>query len=499
MEEPDKCVFITGKAGTGKSTLLEYFRETTKKQVVILAPTGVAAVNIKGQTVHSFFRFKPGITETAAKKTAGRLLKHKDAEMYRKISAIVIDEISMVRADLLDCVDQFLRMVRRRKDAPFGGVKMIFIGDLYQLPPVVTSAEREIFSGHYESPYFFSSKVFPQIQLELVELEKIYRQKDEKFIKILNSIRNNSVTQQEISTLNSRYDPLFEPKDDFYIYLTAVNAKAAEINLTKLSALRGREYSFEGEISGEFDKGALPAEPDLKLKIGAQVMLLNNDNMGRWINGTIGKVAEIEDDCILVELPNGETEDVGRNTWDLFKYTLDSKTNELSTQEIGSFTQFPLKLAWAITIHKSQGKTFDRLIFDLSRGMFATGQAYVALSRCRSMEGIVLKHKFQKNHVLVDWRIVNFLTKYQYQISEQNIPFKEKVRILQDALKNKCRLKITYLKAQDIKSKRVIEPLTIGDMEYSGKIFQGVRCFCHTRKEERTFRIDRILEISPVN
>lgn len=498
MEELGNCVFITGKAGTGKSTLLEYFRETTKKQVVVLAPTGVAAVNIGGQTIHSFFRFKSGITETTAKKAAGKFLKRKSGELYQKISVIVIDEVSMVRADLLDCVDQFLKIIRRRKDAPFGGVKMIFIGDLYQLPPVVTSAEREIFSLHYKSPYFFSANVFPQIQLELVELEKIYRQKDEEFIKILNSIRNNSVTPKEIETLNSRYDPSFEPKDDLYIYLTTINARAAEINEAKLNSIRLKTYSFQGTIHGDFDKSALPAELELKLKVGAQVMLLNNDSVGRWINGTIGKVAEIEDDCIFVELPNGDVEDVRLNTWELFEYTLDSKTRSIKTEEVGAFTQFPLKLAWAITIHKSQGKTFDKLILDLSHRMFATGQAYVALSRCRSMEGIVLKHKFQKNHVLVDWRIVNFLTRYQYQISEQNIPFEEKVKILKDAIRNKRRLKITYLKAQDVKSNRVIEPLTVGDMEYLGKMFPGVRCYCHARKEERTFRIDRILEISHV-
>ncbi len=495
MEEGENPVFITGRAGTGKSTLLEYFRATTKKEVVVLAPTGVAAVNISGQTIHSFFRFKPNITLDKAKKIAGKLRKFDDDEIYQKLGIIIIDEVSMVRADLLDCVDQFLRITRKRHGTPFGGAKMIFIGDLYQLPPVVTSSEREIFAHHYKSPYFFSAHVFPQISLEFIELEKIYRQRDDKFIQILNSIRNNSVADAEINTLNRRFDPKFEPSHEFYVYLATINAKAAEINSERLSRLKAKEKIFDGFVDGEFETNALPTDVELKLKVGAQVMLLNNDSLFRWVNGTIGKVVNIGEDEISVELPNGNVEDVGLYKWEMFEYSLDKTKQTITSKKAGSFTQIPVKLAWAITIHKSQGKTFDRIILDLERGTFAAGQAYVALSRCRTLEGIVLKYKFQKRHVIVDWRIVKFLTEFQYNISEKNVPLEEKMNILRDAIENNKKLKITYLKAQDVKSRRVVQPMELGTMEYLGKEFLGIKCYCHTRKEGRTFRVDRILEM----
>ncbi len=410
INEGSKHVFITGKAGTGKSTLLEYFRRTSTKQVVVLAPTGVAAVNIRGQTIHSFFGFKPNITVESARRSAAKLAKRKSSAIYKEVEIIIIDEISMVRADLLDCIDQFLRIVRKEKLAAFGGVKMVFIGDLYQLPPVVTKAEKEIFSGHFESPYFFSSIIFPQLNIETVELEKIYRQNDETFIRILNAIRNNTATDEDIAYLNRRHEPEFDPQDDFFIYLTTINAKAHEVNQMKLAELHEHAHTFEGTTEGEFESNVLPTGLALKLKKGAQVMLLNNDKFGRWTNGTIGKVVDISDDAISVQLPDGSVEDVGRFTWELFNYTFDGEKHSIGTEVVGQFTQFPLKLAWAITIHKSQGKTFDRMILDLSHGTFATGQAYVALSRCRTLEGIVLLHEFHKRNVMVDQRIVKFFT-----------------------------------------------------------------------------------------
>lgn len=410
INDSERSVFITGRAGTGKSTLLEYFRATTDKQVVVLAPTGVSAVNVKGQTIHSFFGFKPNITAELARKAASAKLKQKSSELYKRLEMIIIDEISMVRADLFDCIDQFLRVVRKKRTSPFGGVKMVLIGDLYQLPPVVTSAEQNIFSGHYKSPYFFSSHVFSNMNVAVMELEKIYRQKDEQFIGILNGIRNNSITDDDIEALNRRYEPDFDPSDDHYIYLTTVNARAHDINSMKLAQIEAKPHVFSGGIDGEFSEKALPAEMELKLKEGAQVMLLNNDSMGRWINGTIGTVVDISEGAVSVQLPNGKVEDVLPCTWEMFKYRLDEATKSIETEEIGAFTQFPLKLAWAITIHKSQGKTFDKIMLDLSRGTFATGQAYVALSRCRTLEGIVLTHPFHKKHVMVDPRIVEFMT-----------------------------------------------------------------------------------------
>ncbi len=408
MENADGSIFITGRAGTGKSTLLEYFKQTTGKRVVLLAPTGVAAVNISGQTIHSFFRFKPNVTAEAAKKSGTKFAKS-GGEIYKSLDTIIIDEISMVRADLFDAVDQFLRSVRKKRKVPFGGVKMIFIGDLYQLPPVVTTAEKDVFAHHYESPYFFSAKVFPEIELHTIELETIYRQTDEKFIGVLNGIRTSRLTDDDIKIINSRHEPEFTPYDnDRYIYLTSVNAKAAEINNFKLAQLKGLARSFNAVVKGDFDKNAMPAEAELKLKIGAQVMLLNNDSLGRWFNGTIATVVDFDDESVFVELPDGSTEAVEPNKWDIFKYALDEETKEITANSAGSMTQFPLKLAWAITIHKSQGKTFDKVVLDLSRGMFATGQAYVALSRCRTLDGIVLTHPLKRHHVLTDAKIVDF-------------------------------------------------------------------------------------------
>ncbi|HDZ83821.1 MAG TPA: AAA family ATPase, partial [Nitrospirae bacterium] len=300
MDKSDNNVFITGRAGTGKSTLLEYFRDTTKKNIAVLAPTGVAAVNVKGQTVHSFFNFRPDVTPD----TAGRI-RPKDKDIYKKLDAIVIDEISMVRADILDSVDIFLKRYGKKKGHPFGGIQMIFIGDLYQLPPVVTSREKALFSGHYKSPYFFSARVFDEdlftkisasFDMEFIELEKVYRQQDGKFLNILNNIRNNTVSEEEIKEMNRRYDPGFiEETDDLYIYLTTTNAMAEKINMERLSKLKVDEYSYRGIIDGDFGERNLPTSLDLSLKEGSQVMLLNNDALGRWINGSIGKVAEIEE------------------------------------------------------------------------------------------------------------------------------------------------------------------------------------------------------------
>ncbi|MEK7165680.1 MAG: AAA family ATPase, partial [Patescibacteria group bacterium] len=283
--EAGKNIFITGKAGTGKSTLLRYFREKTPKNTVVLASTGVAAVNIRGQTIHSFFRFRPDITVEKVKNKYKKLL---NAHLYRKIETLVIDEISMVRADLFDCVDAFLRMHGPKKNQSFGGVQLVMIGDLYQLPPVVTGAEREIFVNHYPSPYFFDAKVFSGFEIEIIELEKIYRQKDEAFVRILNGIRNRSIDEAMFTQLNTRVQPDFEPPPkDPYIHLVTTNAKAEEINIRELNKLSGKKYKFTGELSGEFDQKTLPAPQVLELKVESQVMLTNNDREHRWVNGTV--------------------------------------------------------------------------------------------------------------------------------------------------------------------------------------------------------------------
>jgi len=369
MERTATKAFITGRAGTGKSTLLEYFRTITKKKIAVLAPTGVAALNVKGQTIHSFFKFKPNVTLQKIK----RIKKDEDhpATIYEKLDSIIIDEVSMVRADLLDCVDKFLRLNGPKKYFPFGGIQMIFVGDLYQLPPVVSNDEKEIFDAAYETPYFFSARVFESFKMEFVELEKIYRQHDEGFIDLLNAIRNNSITEAELKLLNRRFLPEYTPPpDDFYIYLTTTNKTAELINMERLEMLPGETYAFTGSLEGEFGKESLLTAVELQMKTGAQIMMLNNDAAGRWVNGTIGKVLGIEfvennEAIIIAELSDGETVTISPYTWEIYKFYI--KDAALESAIVGRFTQYPLMLAWAVTIHKGQGITCEKVIFDIGR------------------------------------------------------------------------------------------------------------------------------------
>jgi GTPase SAR1 family protein len=499
MEETDRHVFITGRAGMGKSTLLQYFCEHTKKSVVVLAPTGIAAINAGGQTIHSFFNFRPEVTPDTASE-----IKPRHPELYKSIDTIIIDEISMVRADLLDCVDVFLRKFGKKRRKPFGGIQMVFIGDLYQLPPVVKSKEKHLFNDFYKSPYFFDARVFEKIDMEFVELEKIYRQKDESFITLLNNIRNNSITPEELERLNTRVIPDFEPsKDDFYIYLTTTNALANSINMERLKEIKDKEYTFEGHIRGDFPEKDLPTSPVLKLKRGAQVMLLNNDPFGRWVNGSIGKIVDfVKEDrmfLILVEFEDGEVFEVTSFKWETIEYYYNERAKRLSSAVTGSFTQYPLRLSWAVTIHKSQGKTFDKVIIDLGHGTFAHGQMYVALSRCTSFEGLVFNKPLKKRYIIMDWRVVNFLTGFQYNLSEKEMPIDEKISVIREAINMKQSLEIIYLKKSDEKTKRVIYPISVGEMNYGGRSFIGLKAYCNLRNDERNFRIDRILYIRRIN
>ncbi len=510
MEAGDRHLFITGRAGTGKSTLLEYFRDTTLKQIAVLAPTGVAALNVRGQTIHSFCRFKPDITLDTVKKLppssrGGRAAFRGDgsADIYKRFETIVIDEISMVRADLLDCVEKFLRLNGPNPKRLFGGLQMVFIGDLYQLPPVVTSVERALFAGPYETPYFFSSQIFrnPAFAMEFVELEKIYRQSEEDFIGLLNAIRNRSATDADLGRLNERCIPDFIPPDDeFYVTLTSTNDLAFERNRDKLARLPGRPAVYEGLIAGEFERSSLPTDERLELKIGAQVMLLNNDSKGRWVNGSIGRVAKIvrvkgEDDVVVVELQDGPTVDVLPNAWEIFRFGLDPDTRTIVSEPIGSFTQYPLKLAWAITIHKSQGKTFDRVVIDFGRGTFAHGQAYVALSRCTNFEGLVLRKPIRRGHIRLDYDIVRFLTRTQYQKADEKLSYAAKVALINEAISEGRDLEILYLKPDDTKTRRRIRAESIEMLDFKGKRFEGVVAYCYKREEQRHFRIDRMLEV----
>lgn len=495
LERTRRHVLVTGRAGTGKSTLLRYFLDRTRKKAVVLAPTGVAAVNVGGQTIHSFFGFRPDITPDQV----SRLVLLGDREsVYRQVELIVIDEVSMVRADLLDCVDRFLRLNGPRRNRPFGGVQMAFFGDLYQLPPVATGPERKALAELYETPYFYSARALQDVELELVELEKVYRQTDPLFLEVLGAIRNGTVTDGHLEVLNRRCRPDFEPgPDELYVQLTTTNQLAQAVNRSQLSRLPGRLYTFEGLLQGEFGGDHAPAPLRLQLKVGAQVMMVNNDPEGRWVNGTVGRVVEVLDDpaepVVVAELEGGTQVEVAPYTWELFTFYVEG--GQLRSRVVGRYTQLPMMLAWAVTIHKSQGKTFDRVVIDVGRGAFAPGQVYVALSRCRTLEGIVLKRPITAKHVWVDYRIVKFLTRFQYSKAEQSLPLDRRRELIQQAVEQGRALRIVYLKPNGDKSRRVVRPLQLGEVEYRGREFLGLRALCGMREEERTFRVDRILEM----
>ncbi|MEQ1890822.1 MAG: AAA family ATPase [Alphaproteobacteria bacterium] len=504
MDDTDQCLFITGKAGTGKSTLLSHYCASTRKKPVVLAPTGVAALNVKGQTIHNFFNFYVDVTpqKIREKKTKPRGDK---TRLYKKLKSIIIDEVSMVRADLLDCIDVFLRMYGPVADAPFGGVQMIFVGDLYQLPPVVTGQEKEIFSTHYKTPFFFSAHVMENFSLEIVELEKVYRQKDQHFVDLLNCIRNNSVEEADIERLNSRFMQdtgagAVNARDGFFISLTATNKKADEINDENLQSLNGKLHVSQAQITGDFGREYFPTATELQFRVGAQIMLLNNDSRKRWVNGSIGvieayKLDEDGERYVEVVLQDDDEEAVRvyLYTWEVFRFTLEE--GAIVSEPAGSFIQYPFRLAWAITIHKSQGKTFDHVMIDIGGGTFVAGQMYVALSRCTSFEGIFLKTRIKKQHIRTDYRIFSFLTGYQYRKAELELSLEDKVALIQRAISGKAGMNMVYLKANDTKSVREIVPRQVGPQTYKGKSFTGMTAFCLQHQEDRTFRVDRILKL----
>ena len=495
MENTRQNVFITGRAGTGKSTLLNYFRRQTKKKIAVLAPTGIAAINVQGQTIHSFFKFKPNVTLQSIKKNNVDDKKN----IYKKLEAIVIDEVSMVRADVLDCMDRFLRLNGKTSEEPFGGLQIIFIGDLYQLPPVITSQEKEIFLSQYKSPYFFSAKSFENFKMEFIELEKIYRQQDERFISLLNSIRNKTTTEEDIALLNQRVNSDYIP-EEYYIYLTPKNVDADAINEEKLDQLKGKMHTFDAHIKGSFGREYYPTKPTLNLKRGSQVMMINNDNRHRWVNGTMGKVLRFERDedevVVVVELEDGQEVDVTPFTWEIHKFFLE--TEAIQSETMGSLTQYPLSLAWALTIHKSQGKTFNKVVLDIGQGAFMPGQVYVALSRCTTFEGLTLKKPIQKKHIWLDYEVVKFITNFRYQESNNKLPLDKKVEFIEDSVKRNRSLEIVYLKANNEKSTRTITPTFVGTLSYKEKAYIGMKAFCHQSQEERVFRVDRILNMKSI-
>lgn len=513
LENSDENLFITGRAGTGKSTLLGYFRTTTKKNVVVVAPTGVAALNVKGQTIHGFFKFKIGMTVHDVKKNTSEI----DQKMYKKIDMLIIDEISMVRADLFDCIDRFLRLNGKDSKLPFGGVQIVVIGDLFQLPPVVGPGEGYIFETKYESPYFFDAPAYKQGLFQVIELSHVYRQQDPVFIDILDKIRTGEADLQHVEYINKMCleidgkkvtmtdmqskdivveDSLYvndegipvddeerdedgnivnrvKPKEDkiehddgkhkliqdlknqfnlsgikglnfgassalsvsssdknvnstsnstsgaedfnelstqkLTVCLVTTNALADKINTEKLAEIKTPSKTYKGDLVGRFEQKNAPAPEQLILKLGAQVMTLKNDPSGKWVNGDIGTVEKLLDSSVRVRFEDGRVEEIIGDTWEMVKYEYDEISDQLDSEVVGKYTQIPIKLAWAVTIHKSQGKTFDTAVIDFGRGTFAHGQAYVALSRVRSLQGITLKNPLRAHDVRIDERIRDFL------------------------------------------------------------------------------------------
>lgn len=449
VNHTSKNIFLTGRAGTGKTTFLKYIKENCPKQMVVVAPTGVAAINAGGVTIHSFFQlpFAPFIPEaknfgqkdevTNKHNLLSRLrLNHERIKIFQELELLIIDEISMVRCDVLDAIDAILRHVRHRHSESFGGVQVLFIGDMFQLPPVVKEHEWNALKECYQSPYFFDSYVVKEDPPVYIEFMKIYRQTEERFINLLNKVRNNEMDDEDLLSLNSRYKPnFFEKSSEGYILLTTHNDKAREINADKLAGVPGKAFTYKSEIKGDFPAAAFPADELLQLKVGAQVMFIKNDaeKARRYFNGKIGVVAELGRDKILVQCKNEDLPiEVSKEKWENIRYTLDKSTRQLSEDLLGSFSQYPLRLAWAITIHKSQGLTFEKAIIDAGKA-FAPGQVYVALSRCTNLEGMVLYSHIKQNTLYADNRIVQFAKNIlpfedlQHELAQAKKAYQEKI------------------------------------------------------------------------
>lgn len=428
VNHTNQHIFLTGKAGTGKTTFLKYIRAHSHKQIVVVAPTGVAAINAGGSTIHSFFYLPFGTYIPTTRTVWGGMdtnvynkhqlfekarLSTEKREIIRNMDTLVIDEISMVRADVLDAIDALLRMVRRRPETPFGGVQMVFIGDMFQLPPVVKDADWEHLSTVYESPFFFDALVMKEAEPVYIELKTIYRQTDDAYINILNRIRNNEAEAEDLELLNERYNPYFMP-DAYsgFITLTTHNYKADEINQTALAQLSDEPVVFEAKITGTFPPHAYPVEEHLVLKVGAQIMFIKNDKgeTRRYYNGKIGTISALNkaSNKITVRFVDEDTElEIEPEVWENIKYDFDRDADEIKEEKLGTFAQFPIRLAWAVTIHKSQGLTFDRAVVDAGQS-FAPGQVYVALSRLRSLDGLILKSRITASSIYTDPKILEF-------------------------------------------------------------------------------------------